>query len=126
VIVIHLCIHYHRNYRTHGHHYNISQVCKDGLTSSFIELLHESGLAYPLYDPCGQSVGMSLIIAMLPVRPDGHPISDVTEVCIHEYVYIYIHIYVYMYIYIYVYILHMYAHVFNIYMYVYIYVGELA
>jgi hypothetical protein len=43
-------------------------VCKDGLTSSFIELLHESGLAYPLYDPCGQSVGMSLIIAMLPVR----------------------------------------------------------
>jgi small GTP-binding protein len=54
-------------------------LCEEGAISSFIELLHESGLAYPLYDPCGKSVGTSLIIAMLPERLYGHPISDVTQ-----------------------------------------------
>jgi small GTP-binding protein len=59
--------------------------CEEGGgTSSFIELLHQSGLAYPLYDPCGKLVGMSLIIAMLPERPDGHPLSDVTEASLYK------------------------------------------
>lgn len=58
--------------------------CERGDISSFIELLHESGLAYPLYDPYGKSIGMSLIIAMLPEKPDGHPRSGVTETSLHE------------------------------------------
>ena len=48
----------------------------------FVSLLHRSGLAYPLFDPSGQALNVSLVMAMLPEKPDGHdllaPISDIS------------------------------------------------
>lgn len=61
-------------------------VCEDGATSSFIALLHDSGLAYPLYDLSGKAAAMSLVVAMLPERPPGHPPLplDVTDTSLYE------------------------------------------
>ena len=48
-------------------------------SSSFLDLLHQSNLAYPLYGPDGHPLGASLVVAMLPDKPDGYTDSDITN-----------------------------------------------
>ena len=48
-------------------------------SSSFLDLLHQSNLAYPLYGPNGNPLRASLVVAMLPDKPDGYTDSDITN-----------------------------------------------
>ena len=41
------------------------------VTSPFIALLYRAGLAFELYNPKGESIGASLVPALLPSQPCG-------------------------------------------------------
>ena len=55
--------------------------CSDnGAEPIFITLLHKSGLAYHLYGPDGKPLGVSLVMAMLPEKPEGYdPLAAVNN-----------------------------------------------